>query len=1146
MKSKRIKIVVEVILAIGLVAGALYFWGQKLGWHSIGAGGGMGKTGSASGGDRPQSHKNASSDHPAWASVYSDFAASDLVVLPLVEESRLFGNLNFELRETSARLIPAYLFAGGRKVAVPESWPLYAALHRAGQTFSQMKHLDGNELAALGKKLKTKTILQVRTRYENGRMSATADGIEVATRKALGPWEVSLPPGARTYESLFDVQCALAPIAAAGLLGLPGAESLLAPSGGPSPSIAEADRHAAQTLAETALAQIRPGTLPRFMKALRMANEALEKDPRCLDAWVTVALVSERLASKVMDTETQIWREMVMRALVAGEVAYALAPENPRARLARAYAWFATSRAAQGIQEGKRVLDKEDSHWVDCLWASIMTKQRERFPQLAPDASPIESALWNFISDRMEYLDPKAEKSEIIMRWLMADAMAPYYWSAWGDLNQLNESRMGNTYCSILGSLLTIEEVVRQLERAGKSKEAARILDRLDTPLDFFKKVAADKRTDDSRTPMTDALSKQSRAWAKDDGPRVLPKAMRWDPDQIGIQLFAAAEQARKEALKVLGEPIPLLRKPGSGLDLSPAHWIELAQRPALDGIAWSFGDLAWRFSDKKSALALGESALAIRPDDLALLEAHAFYYRSVNFDNTKVDHYQTRMFSLDHGYGPAVRRSASFKQGDQKTKIEAIEKIKYIYPFHFTSLKFIIDQLESLGESGRAADYARLMLTRYPNAHDYRFTELELRAAAQERLITAEEVERVAQAIPLDYPDRDYLMARMYRWANQPEKSLEYYTLYFNEHAPESITPYQHAAWLWRLLGRYDKAIETLEAYVRIDPSSLKTCSALVEISWIELWRGDLTAAIKACNRAAAIDNWKGEVISQMARMEWFVGNHDKALSHFSRSARRYESTYSYSLLGWAQLARGDVEGALRSAESAIQADVTEWGFALKNAILLRQGKIAEAEEPLNAMNGRLIHDEAPQRLLALHHLRLGDTARAVGHAEDAFRRARTYNHERLLPVLCRAYIENRDFDKARTCARKFYATNPLRIQYDCLMGRIALAEGNASGVADALGRALRVGDPDAYGILARAELQLGNFQNAHDHAKRANFTRIPPETESLLTQADAALALGNATEAAELYKRCAELEGPATVLGKEVARKLQSLTVR
>jgi tetratricopeptide (TPR) repeat protein len=1143
MKSKRIKITVEVILAIGLVAGALYFWGQKLGWHSMGAGGlGKGTLSSASG--RAQSSTNVSPGDSPWAGNYPDFAASDLVVLPLVEESRLLGNLNFELRETSARLIPAYLFVGGRKVTVPESWPLYAALHRAGQTFSQMKHLDSNELVALGKKLKTKTILQVRTRYENGRMSATADGIEVATQKALGPWEVSLPPSARTYESLFDVQCALAPIAAAGLLGLPGAESLLAPSGGP--SVAQADRHAAQTLAETALAQIRPGTLPRFMKALRMANEAIEKDPRCLDAWVTVALVSERTASKVMDTETQIGREMVMRALVAGEVAHALAPENPRARLARAYAWFATGRIAQGIQEGKRVLDKEDSHWVDCLWATIMTKQRERFPQIPPAASPTESALWNFISDRMEYLDPKADKSEIIRRWLMADVMAPYYWSAWGDLNQLNESRMGHTYCSILGSLLTIEEGVRQLERAGKSKEAARILDRLNTPLDFFKKVSADKRTDASRTPITDAFSEKSSAWAKDEGPRILPKAMRWEPDQIGIQLFAAAEQARKEALKVLGEPIPLLRKPGSGLDLSPAHWIELAQRPALDGIAWSFGDIAWRFSDKNSALALGESALAIRPDDLALLEAHAFYYRSVNFDNSKVDHYQTRMFSLDHSYGPAVRRSATFKQGDQKTKIEAIEKIKYICPFHFTSLKFIIDQLESLGESGRAADYARLMLTRYPNAHDYRFTEIELRAAAQERLITAEEVERVAQAVPLDYPDRHYLMARMYRWANQPEKSLEFYTLYFDEHAPDSITSYQHAAWLWRLLGQYDKAIDTLEAYIRIDPSSLKTCSALVEISWIELWRGNLNAAIKACNRAAAIDDWKGEVISQMARMEWFVGNHDKALSHFARSARRYESTYSYSLLGWAQLAKGDVEGALRSAESAIKADVTEWGFALKNAILLRQGKIAEAEEPLNAMNGRLIHDEAPQRLLALHHLRLGDTARAVSHAENAFLRARTYNHEKLLPVLCRTYIENRNFDKARICARKFHATNPLLVQYDCLMGRIALAEGNASGVADALGRALRVGDPDAYGILARAELQLGNFQNAYDHAKRANFTNIHPETEWLLTQADASLALGNTNEAAELYKRCAELEGPATVLGKEAARKLQSLTAR
>ena len=52
---------------------------------------------------------------------------------------------------------------------------------------------------------------------------------------------------------------------------------------------------------------------------------------------------------------------------------------------------------------------------------------------------------------------------------------------------------------------------------------------------------------------------------------------------------------------------------------------------------------------------------MSLFSDDLTVLEAACYHYRSVKFSNTTVDNYMRQMTAVDFTYGPFIRRNATF-----------------------------------------------------------------------------------------------------------------------------------------------------------------------------------------------------------------------------------------------------------------------------------------------------------------------------------------------------------------------------------------------------------------------------------------------------------------------------------------------------
>lgn len=155
---------------------------------------------------------------------------------------------------------------------------------------------------------------------------------------------------------------------------------------------------------------------------------------------------------------------------------------------------------------------------------------------------------------------------------------------------------------------------------------------------------------------------------------------------------------------------------------------------------------------------------------------------------------------------------------------------------------------------------------------------------------------------------------------------------------------------------------------------------------------------------------------------------------------------------------------------------------------------------------------------------------------------RSRSDDLETLLPVVGRVCVARRDYQQAEQLAKRLHAHNPVGVVADCLLARIALAKGDAEGAVRILSRGVNVRNPEATGLLPKAELALGQAADALVDAKAANADSIYPNTEWLLLQAEATDAAGRTDEARELYKRCLELGGPATRVGKQAAERLGS----
>jgi len=1135
--SRKTKIAVEVALFLVLLGGAGFLWARKLGW--IGAAAQAEAIEYAAGDGMRAASATANAQTAAMA--LPDLTETDLVTLPLSEGSSLLGSANFEIREASSRLIQALMNAGGRKVSCPETAPLYGALERMKLRPIGIKPAPEDQLAQMGKDLKARIVIQIETSRIEGGTKATGVAVDTKSGETKGRWEVEVKPGWTNYDSLFDSQAALAPQIAAGLLGLSGPGAFQ--RGDASDTVSEADRKAALALAEQASALLNPPAMPRMMTALRLANRAIELDPRSVEAYLILALAGYRLADELAATETTAWREVMLRSYAAGETAAVIAPESPYAIYARALGALSLGRMSAGLKQARAAAEAPAASALSRAWANTFMMNWENVPQCPENASPFERNLFEYLRGRGALARDKKRPNSQLEQSLAADGFAPYTISQWGEQADLNEKRIGHTACSIEGSLLTVLECVRLLEENGKGALAREIAGETRRMIPLEEEAAAAAivsiaAPDALAAPETAALDRHIRAWIARMGGAAAASSMWWREGCFALQILRYAEKQRVRTLDELKAATPLVRGPGGGFDFPPALWLEIAQRPALDGAAASFHDLAFGFGDNDLASGLGTRLLETFPRDLPLLEEWTLYHHTVAFDNSKVDHFMRRMREQDPFYLPMLRRNALFEP-DMGKRVKELEKLRCFAPFHYSTLWHIYFYLVSYGDYSEAARYAQILAASYPMDHRFKIDVLRFQAMAENRLIRVEEIEKVRAKIPSGASGYEIKLAECYTNALELDKAASLYETVFASDPPQDMDSYSDAQWIQRLRGEPDKAIAIIEQYVRQDPHSLCTADLLQEIARIELCRGDLKAARVATNRALRIDSWKYTCIYMNARMLWLEGDRKQALSEFERITERYPGDNSYSDLGWAQLAAGDIEAARKSANldrNNIYPDCVE----LRAVIERRLGNNEAAEETLNQYAARMSSDAKPQTLLARFFRKTGDYERAIAAAQRAAALSRSDTRYEATLELAFAYLQKGDLELAEAEVKKLLIYSPVNLYFDLLMAQIALRRGKPQEAITALDRALKANDDDAFGILAQAELAQGQYQKALDHARKANAIRLNPNAEYLLAEGDAAQALGKSEEARAAWTRCREVEGPNTVLGREAARRL------
>ncbi len=1078
---------------------------------------------------------------------WPDPPPSALVVLPLVDQSGLGGSLNYEIRESSGRLIQALLTLGGRPATCPDAESLYAALSRRGYSFDFMEPLDAAELAALGRDLHTDTILQVVIRRVGAEIQAIATAADAKTGREIGTWKAQIPGNAPTYEALFDAQTQLAPLVAAGLLGLENPEALC--KGQDVNAKNDKTRSAANALAAQARTQLMPPpSYPRILRALRLAQAAVEKDPHCEDAWAALSFGFRQLEIKMEESESPLMREAALRSYVAGEIAWFLAPETPQSHLARGWGKVATGRFAQAHRQAKEALKKDPENWGARI-IRAHTYPRAGDDPTSPTPSDSLAREWMEITKPYIIIQYPSDLLTRYGQWVKEEPFSPYLCVSLGEMKDLDEKRTAHTLAAVQGSYFALVEMARQYELAGKPDETKRIaaLIKRNTGIatgpSSALPVSAAPSSGPPSSPIADSVEEALVRKSAQGLQGFVAQSYWWEPDCPARNALDLLHKEKIRFGESFATPTQCLRAAGAGgMQFTPRQWMHLAERPALDGAWMSMMDYGFSLGIQDRADELAEMLDGLFPDDLPTLGNLDYYYRNIRRNARQYDgKFSDRMYSLHKDYIPCYRINVDAAQLTPEKKVLYLEKLKCLAPFDVSTLRFIASQLEMMGDWKRAAEYQDLIGWRRPNAWENRINALSLRAMAERRLITAQEMAAMEEDIPKTEANRARLLARLFCLGLDYGKSLQYYQTYFSTIHPTSSEPYFDAAWLYRIQGKREEARQIFEQFIRTVPDQLITCEALLELRNMAQEESDMAAARGYLQRAADIDDWKSSVIQAEAFQYWLEGDRDSALDELRRCENRYPGS-GYSVdVGWVLYAEGDYEGAKKQVEK--EKDLAPRNpkiYWLQSTLLRREGKMTEAEQVLMASLAQDSRNLAARDNLAWHYWLAGDLDKGRKTVEEAAPIPRVRSYYGLYLSYARICISQNDLAKAEEIAALLLACEPVSVGSDVLRARIALARGDPQKALQELNRALLARNWGGLVVGAQAKLALGDAATAREWVHLANTYDYVPSAESMMIEGDANAALGRLDDAKKLWARALEQEGPYTTVGKQAKQKL------
>jgi putative PEP-CTERM system TPR-repeat lipoprotein len=219
----------------------------------------------------------------------------------------------------------------------------------------------------------------------------------------------------------------------------------------------------------------------------------------------------------------------------------------------------------------------------------------------------------------------------------------------------------------------------------------------------------------------------------------------------------------------------------------------------------------------------------------------------------------------------------------------------------------------------------------------------------------------------------------------------------------PSDALLYNYIASVWIAQHKNDKALEVLRKAKEIKPDYF---TPYFRIAAYHVVNGNYDKALSEYQALLKIDAKNLKALQATAFLYELKGDHAKAREYFVKASETGNPAGYIELAKFYQRSGNSAE-ALKTAESALKRDPANPVYLeLKGRLLLEEGKLEEAAEPLRS----------------LEQLRPG----------------------RGIPLLLKAYLKEKKFDQARALAEKVISDHPERDYGYLLLAETQLAAGD------------------------------------------------------------------------------------------------------
>ncbi len=1049
-------------------------------------------------------------------------------IMPVADSTGLRATMNFELREMSRRLIPAWMAVAGEAPEVLDTWVFYPWLSRdVPGEFMRTTVRPREELLALGQRIRTDAILQVEMTREGRDTIANAWLLDVGTGERTAGWSAAVDYRANIYEPIFDAQAKLAPIAAAELAGISTEELLAVPD--ISERLGPDERAEVEAAVAGAADILHPPTYPRLFEAMYIVLDALEKDPKNPELWTLYTIIQTLMLSRLEDYETEDRREAVIRAIIGGEIAIALAPDDPRVRYAYGMSLRSSGRRTVALNLARQNHEAHPDSWLDHLQYQVLHWEDDA--ELGIPAT-LDDPIERLIRD-LEYGYARTRRgdgtvAEILASWLSEDPFAPHLVTAWANHPRasgvgLDRSLLSAHLMAAQGSMLTIMESARQLSRHGRGDDARAMLSRIyditgaDMPEGTGPELFRATREHLSEWFDTQAAGDFARR------PAGLPEGSPlWE-------LLLASRDCRHRVVEILGQDVGRPGPLGRTVSYTPWQAMEIANRIAVDGALSVYGFYRHRYGAPATARNILFRLEEQFPHDLGVLVELLEHHRYHQFDASKVNYTRDRIMDIAPVNMRLQRTATSWQFGADADVLHRLERLKYWEPFHLPTIRFVVNALARRDFYDKAHEYAILQRFRDPADYIGHYREALYGAWKEGRRIEKEEIASIEQYINPHNERRDAILARYFETHGYIEEAIERWERLLHVARFLGITDTRRLADLYQKLGEPEKSVILLNHYAE-NASTLQTgTTAIMDIHALYLRQGDLEKAGEYLRAVQRRDPGMGRAMSQWQVWNLYEGNTSRAEGSYLGAIDRYPFASQHLNYALFLHAEGRNEEAWDQIEAAFEMAPNDFEtLRYQTLFMIRDGRVAEAERILKRRAQWYDQDAGSPSLLAEFHMWTGDYDKAMEYGPEMLQKAREGWRTRVRRILANIHLRRGELDEAAEHINHVLMQNASNMTFQTYEAEVLLRRGLLDEAEEAMRHAYNYRTDRANAIMGDILHERGRLEEALEHKRAANRFQLPyPEVRWLYEEGRIAEELGRDDEAREVWERVVDLFG-------------------